>query len=212
MLVTMTAQGALGLALATFVFAVIPGPGVAAVVGQALTRGLRSALLWSVGIVLGDLCYLLLALLGLSFIARELGPAFQFLKWLGAAYLMYLGLRSLRRGLWPVGGEEAETAAPPPRSLARTFLGGLGVSLGNPKVVAFYCGFLPGFVDLQALSGLDMALVVAVILPVALGVASGYAWLAARGRMLLKPGRARRAADLGAGAAMLGAGALVAAQ
>lgn len=207
MTAAMTIEGAAALALATFVFAAIPGPGVAAVVSQALARGFIPAFLWGVGIILGDAFYLFSAMLGLSVAAQHLGWGFTVLKWAGAAYLAYLGLRCL---LAP--NIDAASAPPPePRGLARTFAGGFCVSLGNPKVMAFYCGFLPGFVDMRALSGPDMLLVAMVILPTCLGVVSLYAWLAARGRRAALGGRTWGLARRGAGLAMLGAAVAVAA-
>ncbi|HWR04008.1 MAG TPA: LysE family translocator [Humidesulfovibrio sp.] len=217
MTAALSLEGAAGLALATFVFAAIPGPGVTAVVSQALARGLKSGLLWGFGIVLGDCFYLLLAMLGLSLVAQQLGWAFVILKWAGAAYLVYLGLRCLLAKA-PQSSERAAenaagNAAPQPEhtSLARTFLGGFCVSLGNPKVVAFYCGFLPGFVDMRALSGLDMFLVAATILPTCYSVIALYAWLASRGRNAVRGGRVWKYANRGAGAVMIGAGLAVAA-
>jgi threonine/homoserine/homoserine lactone efflux protein len=208
----LTLEGAAGLALATFVFAAIPGPGVTAVVSQALARGLKPALLFGVGIVLGDLAYLLLAMLGLSLIAQQLGGAFVLLKWAGAAYLVYLGVRCLLAAP-PAAvspGQPGDAAPPPAKSLARTFLGGFCVSLGNPKVIAFYCGFLPGFVDMRALSGLGMFLVAATILPTCSSVIALYAWLASRGRELTSSGLGWKLVHRGAGAAMIGAGVAVA--
>lgn len=202
-----TLEAMAGLVAATFVFAAIPGPGVAAVVSQALARGLAPALLWGAGIVLGDAVYLLLAMFGLSLVAQQLGWAFLLLKWAGAAYLVFLGVRCLLAR--PPALSSA--SVPPARSLARTFLGGFCVSLGNPKVIAFYCGFLPGFVDMRALGGLDMFLVAASILPTCYGVVALYAWLAARGRSVALPGRAWKLANRGAGAVMIGAGVAVAA-
>jgi len=203
----MTVHGALALALASFLFAALPGPGVTAVVSQALARGLKPALLWGGGLVLGDLTYLLMAMLGMGWVAQQLGGAFVILKWIGAGYLIFLGLRCLfakAPGAVPAG------APPPAKSLARPFLGGFCVSLGNPKVIAFYCGFLPGFVDLADMSALDMFVVAAIILPIVFGVLAGYAWLAARGRNVSRSARLWKFASRGAGAAMIGAGAAVA--
>lgn len=218
MTAALTLEGLAGLVAATFVFAAIPGPGVAAVVSQALARGLAPALLWGAGIVLGDAAYLLLAMLGLSLVAQQLGWAFVLLKWAGAAYLVFLGVRCLlARPAVATGGPGAAapvssvSPVPPARSLARTFLGGFCVSLGNPKVIAFYCGFLPGFVDMRALGGLDMLLVAASILPTCYGVVALYAWLAARGRNVARSGRAWKLANRGAGVVMIGAGVAVAA-
>jgi len=215
----MTAHGALALTLATFIFAAIPGPGVTAVVAQALGRGLKPALLWSAGLVLGDAAYLLLALFGMGLVARELGGAFVILKWAGAAYLVYLGVRCLTAKA-PAPGAASENGAAAgatdgaegnQRSLARTFASGFCISVGNPKVAAFYCGFLPGFVDLHALSGLDVFCVAAIILPTVYCVIAAYAWLASRGRNMARSAKVWKYATRGAGAAMIGAGAVVAA-
>jgi threonine/homoserine/homoserine lactone efflux protein len=207
----MTVHAALALVAATFIFAAIPGPGVTAVVAQALTRGRRHALLWGLGIVSGDACYLLVAMLGLSWIAGKIGWYFVVLKWLGAAYLAWLGLRYLlstpvAEAPGDLGGGKGATG--------RTYLGGLCVSLGNPKVIAFYCGFLPGFVDLPSLTSVDMALVAVLILPTCYCVVAGYACLAARGRGALASGSGRgwTWARRGAGAVMLGTAAVVAAE
>ncbi|WP_459851724.1 LysE family translocator [Humidesulfovibrio idahonensis] len=204
----MTVHGAFALTIATFVFAAIPGPGVTAVVAQSMGRGLKQALLWSAGLVLGDAAYLLLALFGMGWVAQQLGGAFVILKWAGAGYLVYLGLRCL------LAKPPAQAAAPQPitaKSLARTFAGGFCVSVGNPKVIAFYCGFLPGFVDLHSLSALDVVLVAAIILSTVYAVIAGYAWLASRGRNLARSTRVWKLATRSAGAAMIGAGAAVAA-
>jgi threonine/homoserine/homoserine lactone efflux protein len=205
----MTMHGALALVLATFLFAAIPGPGVTAVVSQALARGLKPALLWSAGLVLGDLFYLLLAMLGMGWAAQQLGGAFVVLKWLGAGYLLYLGLRCFFAKA-PTPGA-AGVSSLTGKSLARTFAGGFCVSVGNPKVIAFYCGFLPGFVDMKDLSALDMFCVAAIILPTVYAVIAGYAWLASRGRNVARSGRIWKLATRGAGAAMIGAGVAVAA-
>lgn len=214
----MTVHGAFALVAATFIFAAIPGPGVTAVVSQALARGLRPALLWGLGIVLGDACYLLLAMLGLSWVAGQLGGAFVVPKWLGAGYLAWLGLRCFMAEKGQEAAAEAKEDPKGPKGpkgpVGKTFLGGLCVSLGNPKVIAFYCGFLPGFVDLPSLSGADMLLVAALILPTCYSVVAGYAWLGSRGHGALASGSGRtwRWARRGAGAVMLGTAVAVAAE
>lgn len=204
---TISAHSALALACASAVFAAVPGPGVAAVVSQAVGRGLKQSLLWSLGIVLGDAAYLLLALFGMGLVAQSLGSAFVVLKWAGAAYLVYLGLRCLLARPQAQG----ESPARPEGSLARTFLGGFCVSAGNPKVVAFYCGFLPGFVDMAALTPLDALCVAGIILPTVYTVLALYGLLAARGRGLARSGRFGVLARRTAGAVMIGAGVAVAA-
>ncbi len=202
----MTFESALALMLASAVFAAIPGPGVTAIVTQAVGRGLRPALTWTAGIVLGDLVYLTLVLLGLTWVARELGWAFVALKWLGAAYLVWMGLKLI----FAKGENGGAACAEPAKGGLRSFLAGLCVSLGNPKVIAFYCGFLPGFVDLEALTPGGVALVVALVPGTVFAVLAAYAVLAARGRKVLRSGRGTGLLRRGAGLVMVGVGALMA--
>ncbi|WP_461211501.1 LysE family translocator [Desulfocurvus sp. DL9XJH121] len=200
----MTPEGFLALAGATLIFALIPGPGIMAVVAQAVARGFAPAVLWTAGQVLGDMVYLLLALLGLTWLADALGEGFVVLRWIGAAYLVWMGLRA-----WTAA--QPDPAAPPSaRGAWRSFAGGTCVSLGNPKAMAFYCGFLPAFVDLPSLSMGGTLAVVAVICPIVFLVPVGYAFLAARGRNVIRSARVWKFASRGAGTAMIGAGVAVA--
>lgn len=204
----LTGTALLALAGASAVFAAAPGPGIAAIVSQAVTRGRGPAVLWAMGTTLGDMVYLLFAAYGLGWVAGTAGPAFAALRWAGAGYLVWLGVRSLR-------------AAPPREPLAapgaacgrkRFLLGGMCVSLGNPKVIAFYCGFLPAFVDLEHLTHAGVAAVALVVGATVLCVATAFAVLAARGGALLRRPRPWKIMNRTAGTVMIGAGVAVAAQ
>jgi len=199
----MTLESALALAFATFIFACIPGPGVTALVAQALARGFGHGATWAVGLVMGDMVYLLMALFGMGWVAEQLGSGFVVFKWIGAAYLVYLGVRC-----W-LAKPSGEASAVSEKGRARTFLGGMCVTLGNPKAIAFYCGFLPGFVDMQTLTASGMVSVVAVIIPTVLSVLVGYAWLASQGRNAVGSTRFWKIANRGAGTVMIGAGVAV---
>lgn len=203
----LTPEGLLALAGATAVFALIPGPGIMAVVGQALARGFGPAVMWTAGQTVGDMVYLLAAMLGLGAAAAWMGEWFALLRYAGAAYLVYLGVRCFL-----AQPPEADVAAPTVRGMRRSFVGGMCVSLGNPKCVAFYCGFLPAFVDMGALTATGAATVAAVMCPIVFGVPVGYAWVAARGRGLARSTRVWKAANRTAGTVLIGAGAAVAAE
>lgn len=207
----MTIEGAIGLALATFVFALIPGPGVTALIAQSLARGFSTGACWGAGLVMGDFVYLMLAMFGMGWVASQMGDAFVILKYVGAAYLFYLGIRC-----WlakpPSDSESSVEAVPTRRGHVRTLFGGMCVSLSNPKVIAFYCGFLPGFVDMAHLTATDMALVVSIILPIVFATMVGYAWLAAKGRQAAQSTRLWKLANRSAGVVMIGAGAAVVAE
>lgn len=204
----MTASSLLALMAALAVFAVVPGPGMMSVISCALGRGFAVAAALVAGIVVGDLAYLLLALFGLDLIARSLGGLFLVVKVCGAAYLMWMGI-----ALWraPATLPEPGTAAGS-ASLRRTALTGLAVSLGNPKVIAFYLGFLPAFVAVGQLSGGTIAAVAAATALVVGGVLLAYARAAAGARRLLTSSRRIRIMNRTAGSAMIGSGVALAAR
>lgn len=231
----MTLPTIFALAIATVLFAAIPGPGVMSLVAHSVTRGFRSAAMWSLGIVLGDLTYLLLALYGMGWVAQELGSGFVILKWCGAAYLIYLGLRcwnvsfltsaarpdtAARRQ--PDASAEAlppasdTPGAPAPSNRANgkghtsVMVAGLCVSLGNPKVIAFYCGFLPGFINMHALTTTDVILVIATIIPTVYAVLLCYAWLGNKGRAIAHSKTRLTLLNRTAGSVLIGSGIAVA--
>jgi threonine/homoserine/homoserine lactone efflux protein len=203
----MTVESGIALAIATLVFALIPGPGVCALMAHSLYRGLKTGLGFAAGLVSGDLVYLLAALFGMGWVAARIGPYFVILKWVGAAYLVYMGIKAWKAKPLPLGGDEL-----PPSSGRRSYLAGLFLSLGNPKVIAFYCGFLPGFVDMQGLTLFDIAMVVAIVIPTVYSVIAVYAWLAAKGRTVMRSTRVRKVANCTAGTVMISAGVVIASE
>ncbi len=198
----MTLTSAIALAGATFLFAVLPGPGITSIVAQSVARGFRHGVMWIVGTVAGDMIFLGLVLLGLGLAASAMGEWFVVLKYLGAAYLVYLGVMC-----WMSKPPSEDDPERSPVSRKRCVAGGMCMSLGNPKVMAFYGGFLPQFVDMTTLTVSDAALVFAIICPIVFVVPLGYAWLAARGRRKLMTSRVWKTVNRSAGAVMIGAGA-----
>ena len=140
----------LALAGAMLLLAITPGPGVFATVARALASGFGPSAVVVIGIVMGDLIFLLFAIYGLTAIAENLHGLFLVIKYIGASYLVYLGIK-----LWREKPEKIQLQAIGYRSWKSNFLTGLFITLGNPKVILFYLGFLPTFVDLTNLSGID---------------------------------------------------------
>lgn len=196
----------MGFGAAMFVLAVTPGPGVFAAVSQALSSGFRSSLAVIAGIVLGDLVFLLLAVFGLAAIAHALGDLFFVIRILGGAYLIWLG--------WKMWTGEPEPFHGSGRALDRNglkrFLGGLFITLGNPKVILFYAGFLPTFIDLTRLKTLDIALVAGLVALILSGVTGAYSFAASRARSLFSSQRASRNMNRSAGTVMIGTGVIIA--
>lgn len=130
--------------VASAIFAAVPGPGVLATVGQAVSRGTAPAFALLSGLIVGDFVYLVAAAFGLGFIAQQFNEIFTVFRFIGAGYLIWLGWTS-----WRQAGHTGEPSSVITKS--RTFLGGLFISLSNPKVMVFYLAFLPTFVDMTTL-------------------------------------------------------------
>lgn len=120
----------------------IPGPAVLYVVARSASQGRRAGLASVLGIESATFTHTVAAALGLSAILLTSALAFSIVKYLGAAYLIFLGLRTLFSKKM-----QADAAAEPPKSLAQLFGQGFLVNLLNPKTALFYYAFLPQFVD-----------------------------------------------------------------
>jgi threonine/homoserine/homoserine lactone efflux protein len=195
-------------AAALFVAAASPGPGIAAIVARVLGRGTRGASAFTAGVAIGDVVWLTVAILGLATIAQTFHGLFLAIKYLGAAYLLYLAYR-----LWtaPVSRAALEAEASGEKA-PRLFVAGLSVTLGNPKVVVFYLALLPTMLDLAAVNVIGYAALVGTTLSVLAVVFGGYIALAARARRLFTSERALRRVNRVTGATMAGAAAAIAAR
>lgn len=120
----------------------VPGPAVLYITSRSIGLGRAAGLVSAMGIAVGTLVHVAAATLGLSALLVSSASAFTFVKYAGAAYLIYLGIRTLRGG-------EAATLDPSrePISLRRVFVQGVLVNLLNPKTALFFLAFLPQFVD-----------------------------------------------------------------
>lgn len=124
------------------VILLIPGPAVMYVVSRSIGHGRVAGLVSVMGIVVGTLFHVLAATLGLSALLASSALAFEVVKYLGAAYLVYLGIRTLRRK-----DAQAFEACTKERRLAHMFGQGVLVNVLNPKTALFFLAFLPQFVD-----------------------------------------------------------------
>jgi threonine/homoserine/homoserine lactone efflux protein len=185
-----------------------PGPGVAALVARVVGRGTRGAPAYIAGFVVGDLVWFTVAALGLAALAATFTTLFVVIKWAGVAYLLYLAWR-----MWT--SEPAPLDAPAEPADARAvelFLAGLTVTLGNPKVIAFFLALLPTIVDLAAMTPLafvELALLIAGILT---AVLSAYALAAERARRLIRNADAIRIINRVCGLAIASAAGTIAAR
>lgn len=203
----MTIETIIAFAIACFVLMATPGPGTMATVARGLAHGFGRTLSFILGIAAGDLAYLYLAIFGLSALANAYSDIFFIIRWAGAAYLVYLGVKAWRTPSVPLEDVPVGTA----RSV-RDFLGGLSLTLGNPKTILFYTAFLPTFIDLRTLDLDDIMIATSVVLGVLIFVLVSYAWLADRSRRLFRSVKAVRLLNRSAGTVMFGAGVVIAAR
>jgi len=130
---------------ATALLVAIPGPNVALIVANTLRRGRRHGAATVCGTTLGVLSQLVLVVLGLAALIGLAASALAWAKWLGVAYLIYLGVRA-----WRQGDEALPVAAAPQRLMNRLFWQGLLLATVNPKTLLFNAAFLPQFVGRDA--------------------------------------------------------------
>lgn len=205
----MSSTALFAFALALTLAVASPGPGVVSVIASSIGRGFAVGAATTLGIVCGDLCFFAFAIFGLALVAQTMGELFLVVKFAGAAYLIYLGIKLWRA---PVAAIGVDVPKPTRRSLGRDVLAGLGLTLGNPKTIAFYVGLMPSFVDLDHLQLRDMAALAVIDVLVVGGVLLLYAAFAARARLSFTRPSRLRALNRTAGTAMIGAGVAVAAR
>jgi len=160
----------------------IPGPTVLLVLSYALSQGRRVALASATGVALGDLIAMTTSLLGLGALVLASATLFTLLKWVGAAYLIWMGVKLLRAPR-SAGFEVAATAENSPRQVLTH---AAAVTALNPKSIGFFIAFVPQFVTLGAPLGLQFAILIATFVALAAINALAYALLADRLRATIK--------------------------
>lgn len=201
----MTLAGFIAYSAALAIAAAIPGPGVIALVARALGSGIRSTVPMAMGLAVGDIVYLAAAVMGLAFIAQTFGTAFLVVKYAGIAYLLYLAFK-----LWNAGLSAERVEARKAEGFVASFLSGLVVTLGNPKVMVFYLALLPTILDLRTVSGSDFLVLAGLTFAILMVVLLPYVALAARARGLLSTPRALKRLNRTAAGIMVGAAAAIA--
>ena len=161
----------IGLALS-----VLPSSSVALVVTRSVTHGVRNGVAVAIGIVLGDLIFIALALLGMGIVAETMGAFFAVIKYVGGAYLIWLGF-SLFRARVSFSDLKPDSSS---SSLMASALAGLALTLGDLKAILFYASLFPSLVNVSALSVTDVSIIVGVTIVSLGGVKVIYAVAARR--------------------------------
>lgn len=181
-----------------------PGPTIAALVARVLGRGAAGAPSFCAGLLFSDIAWLTGAVLGLAVLAETVQPVFVVIKYVGAAYLLYLAWK-----LWRAPASTV-TAAPVPGEGIKLFLAGVTVGSGNPKTMLFYLALLPSVLPLETVTATDYLLLVATQCLVYGAILIGYVVLAARARRAFASSRLMRYVNRLTGAVMAGAAVAVA--
>ena len=127
---------------AAFILVITPGPNQLYIIARSASQGRKAGLLSVAGVHTGTLIHVIAASLGLSALLISSALAFNIVKYIGAAYMVYLGLR-----VWLSRAAPSDVALPEPDGKARVFIQGMLTNVLNPKVALFFFAFLPQFAD-----------------------------------------------------------------
>ncbi len=188
-------------AAATAVLLVIPGPTILLVVSYALGQGWRTAFPMAVGVALGDFTAMTLSMLGVGALLATSATVFIALKWVGAAYLVWLGIKLFRAG-GSLNAEPRKERIPALRMLGHAWL----VTALNPKGITFFVAFLPQFIDAGGDFWTQMLIFEATFIALAFANALGFALVASRARALVGNARAIGLFNKAGGTLLIGAG------
>mgnify|MGYP006281149169 CR=1 FL=1 len=174
----------LAFAVASIALLVIPGPAVLYVINRSISDGRSTALAAVAGLEIGNFMHVIAATLGLSAVIAASASAFGIVKWIGAGYLIYTGIRTLLRK--PAAFDQDQKSL----SRRKSFTQGIIVNTFNPKVALFFLSFLPQFIDTDRGSTAVQSLVLGSIFVVLGMISDGlYAILASALRVPLLRGK-----------------------
>lgn len=190
------------------ILAAIPSASVVLVVTRSVTLGIQNGISVACGIVLGDLIFVALAILGMSILAETMGSFFVILRYVGGAYLVWLGFHLIRSN----GEVNLIRSDASKLSLFASFASGLLLTLGDIKAILFYASLFPAFVDMAHLRASDIVGIVAVTIVAVGGVKIFYAYSAQKIAKRFQNQKAQKRTKITAGCCMIGAGAYIVTQ
>ncbi len=193
------------LILILLIGASIPSSSVVLVVARSLTHGIPNGISAAIGIVCGDIVFIILVIFGLTLIAESMGWLFLTIKYIGATYLIWLGVTLLLSKPTLIEIEKKAQKA----DLVTSFFAGLFLTLADIKAIFFYISLLPAFINLAELSSADVIVVLMIDILIVGGVKILYALSAGKVASLSKsPGYENKIQKL-AGSLMVGVGSYI---
>jgi homoserine/homoserine lactone efflux protein len=186
--------------VATTIMIALPGPSVLLTVAHSISFGWRHALSTVAGATMGIAVQLIVAAIGLTSLLNVVAEAFEWLRWAGAAYLVYLGIKQWRSASEPIAVDTSSV------SKTNLLVQGLVITIPNPKSLIFIAAFLPQFIDAARPLGLQFAFIVPTFLVITFSVTSVWALVAGKASGFLQGQRAFQSVLRAAGGLMVIAG------
>ena len=191
----------LAFVLATTVLIIIPGPNVALIVAHSVSFGARRGLVTVAGTQCAQAIQVTVTAIGMTSLMLLLSQWFEWLRWIGVAYLLYLGIRQWRSSFERAANPEVTAGSARP-----LFWQGFLVAMTNPKTLFFYAAFFPQFVDPHLPFAGQMVLLCLTYLAIATVLDGGYAIAAGRARAWFGNARRMRWQNRISGSLLIGAG------
>ena len=181
-------------AAASFVLLIIPGPTIILVISQALAHGRQVALASVAGVGLGDLMAATLSLIGVGTVLAASATAFTIIKWLGAAYLVWIGVNMWRTPVTPPPVPQSGIEPDAPLRTWPVFRDAFLVTLFNPKGIVFFLAFVPQFITPAKAFAPQAGVLVITFVILGMLNAGAYALLASSARHWIRQPSVLRAA------------------
>lgn len=205
----MSFESWLAFTLACVVLTLIPGPSVLLVVGQALSKGRKAAMMCVAGDVLGGIILMVLSFAGVGAILATSAVLFQIIKWSGVIYLAYLGYRQIIEAR--AGGSQFDDMDVSHDGTGwGSFWAGTVTAVLNPKAIVFYMAFLAQFMDPTRDIGLQAVILITTSTTVVALLLAGYAMIAMRARATFQSRSAQRKIGYTSGSFLIGGSVLMA--
>ena len=187
----------LAFVIATAIMIALPGPSVLLTVAHSISYGWKHGIATVAGATVGIAVQLIIAAIGLASLLNLVAEVFEWLRWAGAAYLIYLGIKQWRSASRPL---DIKTSSAKTKNV---FVQGLITTILNPKSLIFIAAFLPQFIDTTRPIGIQFTFIVPTFLVITFTVTSVWALIAGRLRGLLKSRKAQKSVSRTSGGLMI---------